>query len=502
MSVIRKAHSRNAAFISHAEKAPLSPAVQQAVSEPSYSAFGLPRRENYSAYYRHFRGWAYAAINALASEAASQPIMAGRKYDQPITERDITTIAHKAWSNMPQRVKSHFGQVGEIEVLPSHAALTALETPNEIQRRWQFVYMFVANLCLTGWGYIVGGEDENGETKLYAVPTSWITPVHKDGPFSAFLLKNPDNPEMEAVPLTREHVAFAHLPNPANPLGATSPVGAQIQAIRVDDHIQTSQERFFQNGIFPASVVTIGKDPHPDIMTDGMRPRLTPEQRRQVTAAIKKVLGGVANMGNPAIIDGLIEDIKPISFSQKEMGWEKSEDKVRVRILSAYGVHPYILGEPINIGGYAQAAKIEERFCKRVNVVLDMLSALTSSFAVPLVGDTSIVLWWEECKPYDPNIHWQNVRKGRDMGDVTRNEFRAMLGLSDSIPDEAEHRARLLDQAGGANFILQIMDRVGNGAISPEAATHAVSLVMEITTEEAAIVVGRAMENNNGNTSS
>lgn len=501
MSVVRKARAKNAALITAAEKAPLPSSIQQSVAEPSYSVYGGLRRENHSPYYRHFRGWAYAAINALASEAASQPVMAGRKKASPTSERELRTVTYKAWHGMPGRVKSHFGQVGEVEVLPEHPALTALETPNEIQRRWQFVYNFVANLCLTGWGYVVGGEDEKGRTKLYSVPTSWITPVHSGGPFSSFLMCNPDNPEAEAVALSRDHVAFAHLPNPANPLGAVSPVAAQIQAIRVDDHIQTSQERFFENGIFPASVVTIGKDPHPDVMADGLRPRLTPEQRRQVTAAIRKVLGGVANMGAPAIIDGLIEDIKPISFSQKEMGWEKSEDKIRVRILSAYGVHPYILGEPINIGGYAQAAKIEERFCRRVNVLLDMLSALVSSFAVPLVGDTDVVLWWEEAKPYDPNIHWQNVRKGRDLGDITRDEFRAMVGLSDSLPDEASHRARLLDTSGGANFILQMMDRVGTGAISPEAAAQAVSLVMEIPVEEAAVIVGQAMENGNGDSS-
>lgn len=490
MTILHKAMQTNKALMDLAEKAPLPSRVADVIADPPTNIFGRSG-DNVAPYYRHFRGWVYSAINALASEAASQPALAGRKYTTAASMRRSPSVATKAaWTKMPPRVKFHFGQVGEIEVLPEHPVLKLLEEPNEIQRRWQFVYSFVANLCLTGWGYIIGGEDEDRKLKLYSVPTTWVTPDHTNGPFSGFYLQNPDNYEEKPIPLSRENVAFAHLPNPANPLSATSPVGAQIQAIRVDDHIQTSQERFFENGIFPASIVKIGKDPHPDVQADGLRPRLTPEQRRQVTAAIKKVLGGVANMGAPAIVDGLIEDIKPMSFSQKEMGWEKSEDKIRIRILSAYGVHPYILGEPINIGGYAQAAKIEERFCKRVNVLLDMLSALTSSFAVPMTEEDSVVVWWEECSASDPNIHWQNVRKARDLGDITRDEFRAMLGLSDSLPEEDVHRARLLDTSGGANFLLQLMDRVGSGSISEEAAAAAVSVVMELPLEQARNLVG------------
>lgn len=42
----------------------------------------------------------------------------------------------------------------------------------------------------------------------------------------------------------------------------------------------------------------------------GIRPRLTPDQRKDILAAIKKIYQGVRNYQNPLIIDGMIEGIR------------------------------------------------------------------------------------------------------------------------------------------------------------------------------------------------
>lgn len=506
MTALSKAHEANRQMVEAAyqrsmqlKQAGLLPIDGGGGSSSGMGLFGSSGNKNQQ-YYRHFRGWAYSAINALASHAASQPVLAGKKYtidEQRAFEglkghdlkrakkssADRKRRAQGAWQKMPAQLKAQYSQVGELEVLPDHPVLAMLEHPNDIQHRWQFVYTFIANLCITGWGYLIGGKGKDGKLELYSIPTTWIEPDHSKGPFSQFRLKSPDNMG-EGVLIPRENVAFAHLPNPLDLRDAVSPVGSQIQAIRIDDHIQTSQDRFFENGIFPSMIVEIGKDPHPDV-PGGLRPRLSPEQRRQVIGAVRKVLGGVANMGAPAIVDGLIENIRPMSFSQREMGWEKSEDKIRVRILSAFGVHPYILGEPINIGGYAQAAKIEERFCTRVNVYLNMLSSLITTFVSPMVDTNQVTVWWEEMDSHDPSIYWQNIRNARSVGDITKNEHRALLGLSDMTIDEDGYRNRLLDNTSTMSTVLNLMDRVGNGSTTVESAVEYMVMFLEITEEQA-----------------
>lgn len=418
-------------------------------------------RERYSL----FRGWLYAAINALASEAAGQPVHVGRLKGVPAKENRERPGKRKGQFHIHRKMTKRAREKAaknELEVLENHPFIAQLEKPNEVQGKWQFVYSFVANLCLTGWSYIVTDGDE-----YYSVPTTWVTPVHDKGPFSSILLQNPNDPAAEPKPFERGQFGFAHLPNPANPLAATAPATAQITAIRIDDHIQTSQEQFFENGIFPSVIVTMGKDPHPDV-PGGVRPRLTATQRRQVHAAISKVMGGVQNYGTPAIVDGLIESIERLSATQTEMGWEKSEDKVRTRILSAFGVHPYILGEAVSVGGYAQVANIEKRFFKRVNTYLDMLGELMTNFAAPGKDKDKLLVWWEECEAVDPSVYWANINAARGRNDITQTEYRALLGMP---PDEDGVEAQI--DVATAGVVVQILTAVGTGAVSPAQAMAA-----------------------------
>lgn len=468
MSVMDKAISRSNAVANTAlagMKAKGSGGGILAPSQGMGQVIGFQQQGANRERYNLFRGWLYAAINALASEAAGQPVHVGRMTGVPAKENRDNPGKRKGQFHIERKMTRRAREKAaknELEVLENHPFIAQLEKPNEVQSKWQFVYSFVANLCLTGWSYVVSDGDE-----YYCVPTTWVTPVHDKGPFSSILLQNPNDPAAEPKPFERGKFGFAHLPNPANPLSATAPATAQITAIRIDDHIQASQEQFFENGIFPSVIVTMGKDPHPDV-PGGARPRLTATQRRQVHAAIAKVMGGVQNYGTPAIVDGLIESIERLSATQNEMGWEKSEEKVRARILSAFGVHPYILGENVSVGGYAQVANIEKRFYKRVNTYLDMLGELMTNFAAPGKDSQKLLVWWEECEAIDPGVYWANINAARGRNDISQTEYRALLGMP---PDEDGVEAQI--DVATAGVVVQILTAVGTGAVSPAQAVAA-----------------------------
>ncbi len=446
----------------------------------------VKNRQGYAA----FSGWLYAAVNALAQEAAGQPVNLARLLgvesanEEGKRSRPGGTKAFslgKMTSSMRRKAAEQ-----EMEVVVDHPLLESLEHPNPFQGRWQFVYSFVANLNLTGWAYIVAGDGEKG-TEFYSLPTTWIRPDHSDGPFSKFWIVNPKDGKTLKEPLTREQVAFAHLPDPSNPQCALAPATSQMAAIRIDDHIQTSQERFFRNGIFPSVVITVGKNPHPDV-PGGIRPRLTVAQRRQITGVINRTWSGVANYGAPAIVDGMVESVTRLSSNQNEMGWDKSEDKVRTRILSAFAVHPYILGEPVGVGGYAQVANIEKRFYKRVNTLLDMLSTVMSNFVGSTEGDERLMVWWEECKSFDPQLRSQQVQSARAAGDISQNELRAELGFP---PDEDRNESTI--SPSNAGVIIQLMAQVGAGAVGNEQAA-AIMVGMGLPTDLAEKIAGQASE--------
>ena len=437
------------------------------------SALGSWQNEaRYRERYNLFHGTLYAAINAIAHEAAGQEPHVGRtkikeKKKGPKGSKTIDMIRTKnghyiSKKSLPARIRTKAAN-DELEILENHQLMSTLSQPNPIQGGWQFVYSFMANLLLTGWSYVVGGvSEETNELEYYSLPTTWIKPDHTDGPFSKFRIVNPRNPTAGAdeEPLTRDNVAFAYLPNPADPLSALAPAAAQMMAIRIEDNIWTSREQLFGNGIFPSVIITVGKDPHPDVPA-GLRPRLTGGQRRQVYTAIRKVMGGVANYGSPAIVDGLIEKIERLSMSATEMGWEKSEPAVKAAILSTFCVHPFILGEGAP-GSYAQMAIVSSRFNKRVNTYLMMLGNLMTNFCGGHLDDEDLLVWWDECEDVDPTRRDAMWRFARQNNDVSQNEFRAEMGLG---PDEDRNES-LLDK-GLLGGLVQLLSQAGQGAVQP-----------------------------------
>jgi hypothetical protein len=323
-------------------------------------------------------------------------------------------------------------------------------------------------LNLTGIAYIVKDFDDNlNRDAFYSLPSSWITPDHTDGPFSKFILKNPKTPggSSAGIALGPDQVAFSYFPNPADPMGHISPASSQFPAIRIDEKIQTVSEKFFENGIFPSMIATVGRNPHPDV-PGGLRPRLTANQRKQVVGAIRTVMGGMENYGGIGIVDGLIEDIKRISATQEEIGWEKSEDRVKMRILSAFCVHPFILGEPIGVGGYAQAYQIQDRFCSRLNVFLDLLSVLMTGLVNSNTEDKeNLLVWWDASAPIDPSLEWTNWRFARENQDVSQNEFRAKLGL----PPDEEYVETFVSPSQAPALIQLLQSMQTNGIMAEQA---------------------------------
>lgn len=444
-------------------------------------------------WYDLFRGWTYSAVHALALKAAGQPVNVARMLNTaPATARAVgpNTAKMQALFRMSQAAKSKAGN-RELEILSDHPLLDALERPNPIQDRFQFVYSFVTNLNLTGWAYIIMDEDEDGRVEFYSLPTTWVRPAGnaKEGLFSKFEVRNPKKPEVTAIKLTADKVAFAYLPNPSDPISALAPAASQIKAVQIDEHIQTTQEMFFRNGVFPSAVVTIGKNPHPNV-PGGIRPRLTGPQHRQVVGVIRRLMQDVHNFGNPAILDGYIEDIKRLSMSQTEMGWEKSEGAVRTRILSAHGVHPHILGEPMNVGGHAQAQEIWKIFSERVNVFLDMLGTVMSNFSGATDEDGKLLVWWDECVPVNPALRSKEWLEARKAGDVSRDEFRTNLGLPPIDGDQWGPSPVYRQALPG---VVQLLVQVGNGLISHEQAAAALEQ-LGVPEEDALRIAGSATE--------
>lgn len=424
--------------------------------------------------YSQFRGHVFSAVDAIASAASKQAVCVGRRIDQTNGKPKSSKIQSPF-----QRSKA---VEDNIELLPNHFLVNKMRMPNPYQTLSNFIYMFVSNLCLTGFGYVIGDETKEG-THFYAVPTSWVTPVHEKGPFSEFKVKNPRDPNSESVTLTRDQVGFDMLPNPADPLSGLAPATSQNEALLIDENIQACQVQFFKHIINPSALVTVGRNPHPDV-PGGVRPRLSAAQRRQVYAAIAKVMQGVENYGQPAIIDGMIEKIERLTATQNEIGWEKSEKTVRSRILSAFSIHPFILGEAISVGGHAQAEIIWGLFYDRVNVYLNRLSGVLTSFAGPFASlSDDLTIWLEKLVYENPERKSKNIENGFKNKVVLLNEYRTHLGLG---PSDQEY---VLDKQD-AQLVATIAEKCKAGSIEVEQAVTTL-VAMGIPQKDAKKIAGK-----------
>jgi HK97 family phage portal protein len=375
-------------------------------SGPTYGGSGLFGRGRSD----HNTGWVHAAVRAIANRVAGQPIRLGRK----VRRRGV-----------PAPVKSAPSWAGaNLEPVESHPLLDLLADPNELMVGWTLIFTTVAALELHGRAYWLIAT-EGGRTRIYPLPPSWVTPQHQDGRFYAsYEVRTPGVAEPMIVP-GDDMVRFA-FPDPDDPLGAVSPRHAQAKAVDADESIQTAQSRAFRDGIHPGVIVTTGgRQETPGVQR---RARLTEQQIRDVSEAIKRRYRGVLQSGEPLILDDLITDVKPFTRSSKEMDWMNSSRLTKERILEGFGVSEIVLGHAQN-ANRAGSVVADELLCSNaVNPKLMLISQCATAWLCPRFG-SDLVLWLEPAVPNDPDSRRADREQLLRAKVVTVNEARSWQGL-------------------------------------------------------------------------
>ncbi len=359
--------------------------------------------------YRHYNGWAFCAIRAVAQRLAAQDIFV---------------------ANLNRRPSGKKAMGDELEPLDSHPLLDAIDDPNPLMVRWSLMVSTVASLELCGRSFWWLPE-EDGRVEIWPLPANWVTPV--DPMRGSWLVRPKAAPEGFEVP--SEEMAYFYLPDPSDPFGATSPLQSQAPAVATDEALQTSQYRGFKNGLFPDLLVRAGRLPGLLPGTPGSLPTLSESQRRELAAAIKKACQGAVNYGEPLILDALIEGVDRLSNTPREMDWLDSGMAVKSRILQAFGVNPLILGE-IQGANRAQAYVAEEGFAKNVcNPLAELMSQVMTQWVGPRFarGKEKLAVWIDPVVPHDDELSLRQWEVGLRFGAVDRNEFRVrVLNLAES----------------------------------------------------------------------
>ena len=374
--------------------------------------------------YRHFIGTVYTAIRPIAQRICCQPVrVAKRASKSKKTGRKPTKAV------LPEHLKNY---AEELEVLETHSLLDAIKRPNPVTLQWQLMYQIVASIMITGKEYLWDYDEKDKKTKkvakqLWHTPASWIQDRHTATQlFAWYDLRIENSTETTKVP--PEQITRIVLPDPANPIGSTSPLQTQARHVTSDEAIAEAQRRSFSNGAFPGLAVITGK--HPDISgTAQNRAVLTREQREQILNAFRQRYRGVQHVDEPVILDGVIEDIKPITNRPRDMDFLNSMELMKRRLEQSWGVNPIINGE-LQDANRASATAASDLFdTYTINPNIALLSQAFTTWLLPKFDeDPDMVAYIEEHHSTDPDERRADFQFMYDRAMLSINEVRQEYG--------------------------------------------------------------------------
>ena len=442
------------------------------------------------AQYAAIREWSFVCIKAIAQRAAGQRIHVGL-LDSTSNVLD-DRAAGRLSKGLPMSLKK---DARNIEVLDQHQIINSIERPNRAMTKWQLIYNLISSILATGKAYwlILPREDGEDGLSIWPLPAHWVTPIHKDGLFSAYRVQPEGSFNTEIV--NGNQMAYFSFPDPSDPLKATSTLATQSRAIRVDEQIQKAQEKMLENGIFPKVLLRAGRLPGMEMGDRGGRPTLSMAQRKQLQAVINRLYKDTTNAGAPMIIDGVIEGVEKFSQTAQEMDFLDSGEAVKKRIFQAFGVPPQVVGEKTP-GSYAQATVVNQGFLDNVvNPLLDMVSQALTSWLGPMFDeDSKTVVWIEPAVAEDREWNRKVWDQARLRGDVTDDEFRAeMLGLPPNEDLARENRKPVfLKTPASMGQVAGLMEKANAGTISELGAARLLSSFANFTVDEALMVISGA----------
>jgi phage portal protein BeeE len=360
-----------------------------------------------------FRGYVYTAVNRIATRCARQPLRVARVQDKP------TKFRTKSY------VPTHLKGVGEnLEPLPNHPILELLEDPWALGTAFTLKYFIVSSLELTGRSLLwITTDGKSDKLQIFPIPSHWIDDADRDR--ASWTIRIPGKASTFDIP--GDEVVYSYLPDPSDPWGFKSTVSAIADAVVADQAISEAHWRTFKQGQFPGLAFKIGRIPDPS-GGPGTIPIATKKQRKQFTDDIQRYWTGVSQMGTPLLLDGMIEDVKQLSLSPKELAFLESKSLTKEQILYAYSVSEILLGaKDANRASSYEARRIF--YDNTVNPVLELVSQALTAFLGPMFAKNGekLVIYFEEAIPDDEEMTLKKWALCKT--DTTRNERRAFLGL-------------------------------------------------------------------------
>ncbi|MEM8556096.1 MAG: phage portal protein [Pseudomonadota bacterium] len=380
-----------------------------------------------------------------AKASATGPVIAwsgvGRVAWSP---RDTASLARNGFTSNPVGFRSVKLIAEAAAALPivvqdaeqrfeTHPVAALLSRPNAAQGRAELLESLVAQLLLSGNGYVeaVGGEDALPfelhvlrSDRMNLVPGSDGWPVAYE--YSVGGRKHRFDASNGQTPIC--HIKSFH---PQDDHYGLAPMQAAATAIDLHNSASKWSKALLDNAARPSGAIVYRSADGQGSMAQDQYDRLLEEMAANYQ--------GARNAGRPMLLEGGL-DWKPMGFSPSDMEFQKTKEAAAREIALAFGVPPMLLGIPgdATYSNYQEANRAFYRL-----TVLPLASRVLAALGHWLTGFTGETV---ELRPdldqvpalaTEREAQWRRVANAEFLTDA---EKRQMLGLpprpQEGVPSE------------------------------------------------------------------
>lgn len=302
----------------------------------------------------------------------------------------------------------------------THPVLSLLANPNLAQGRAEFLEALIAQLLLSGDGYIeaVGEADLPVELHVLRSDRMRVLPGSDGWPVAYEYAVGGRRHRFDVSTQPR----ICHLRNfhPQDDHYGLSPMQAAAMAVDVHNSASRWSKALLDNAARPSGAIVYRA-------ADGQG-SLSTDQYDRLVSEMESHHQGARNAGRPMLLEGGL-DWKPMGFSPSDMEFQKTKEAAAREIALAFGVPPMLLGIPGD-ATYANYQEAHRAFYRLT--VLPLVSRVVGRLSDWLSGFSGEALRLKPDLDQVPALsaerdsQWQRVQAADFL---TVAEKRRMLGL-------------------------------------------------------------------------
>ena len=386
---------------------------------------------------KHFTGFNYIAIHAIACQIASATVTVFQD-DQNGYARQSKRKAMRAAHGSLSRYKSTYGQEDkETDPLPiTHPLVALLKKPNPYESGHQFRYKQAQQLRLTGTCFIWNVPSVAGPTcQRYVIPTAMTTPVMPTAempyggirvqPNASRYIPIDDKGFIEGSPtwiailnrvIDMRQVQKIAYPHPWWMDDGQSPISAGAKWVDGAEAVDNARTAQLRNGVDPSIAIELPADVEFD--QDSMD---------QYTMKVSKKYGGTDNVGRVMVnLSGT--KITPLSTVPKDMAYKEGFEDFKSANLALHQTPPVAVGiqEPGAYAAYYASMKAWRH--SAIQPLCDMLAESDTEHLAPQFGE-GLTVEIESQEVDDSEQTEKMLDTDGKAGIRTFNEWRTIRGL-------------------------------------------------------------------------